>query len=884
MKLINVFSWRRRRDDDLREEIASHLAMATQDRVADGQDPRSAHFAARKEFGNITLTREATRLSWGGIWIDRLLHVWRDMAYAVRLLARSPAYSLVVTAVLALGIGVNLLSFGLFQALALTPLAGVRDSASLQFIVARTSSGRDVALSYREYRHLRDQARSFQDLAGSYLQGWTLGRGADARVVFGELVSGNYFDVLGVGAQLGRTLRQSDDVVTAPPVAVVSDSLWRRELGADPAAVGRTIRVGRIDLTVVGVAAPEFHGAVPGLATELFIPYVMRPDGLGGSDASDWLYDTDTPWVHAFGRLHPGTSPAQARAETRTLSASLDARFPRDSLEDRAAVIPIWQSPQGAATYMLPAILLMGAMSGLLLLVVCANVAGLVLVRALARHGEIAARLALGATRGRVVRLLLIETFVLALPGACVGLWLPRLVEPYLYAAQPSTVFLPLSFNFTFAPAALFAFVLACASAIVSGIVPAIRMSRVDLASAMKDGLSPRGSVTSGLRNGLVVLQVAMAVLLLVGTALVSRSLNVARRADTGFDALGVAAVQVDTISGGYDSADGRLLYRRLLGALRADPAIESATLMKDRLLMLMDFNRAEILPEGYVLRPEEDMTFLFNIVGTDHFRTLRIPLAAGRDFGVRDEEGAAQVAIVNETFARRFWSDPQAAVGKRVRMWDAWRTIVGVARDIKYTRLNEHPRPYLYVPHEQAFNGWMLVLARGRGDVRTVIEAVERHVRELDPNLPVLEAAPLADLTGLGVGVYDLTARSLGIIGVVAVALMSLGIYGLVAYTVQQSVHDTGIRLAVGAPRSHIVRRFMARGLVLGTTGAIVGIGASMTLTRLMADLLFGVSATDPLSFAGASGVVIGTAVLASLIPAWRGSRVDPVVALRHH
>jgi hypothetical protein len=276
-------------------------------------------------------------------------------------------------------------------------------------------------------------------------------------------------------------------------------------------------------------------------------------------------------------------------------------------------------------------------------------------------------------------------------------------------------------------------------------------------------------------------------------------------------------------------------------------------------------------------------MRFLYNIVGTDHFRTLRIPLVAGRGFDGRDHDDAAAVVVVNETLARRFWADPQTAIGKQVRMWDAWRTIVGVARDIKYTRLNENPRPYLYVPHEQAFNGWMLVLARGR-DGLAPVEAVKRHVLDVDPNLPILEAAPLADLTRLGVGVYDLTARTLGIIGLVAIALMSLGIYGLVAYTVQQSAHDTGIRIAVGAPRTHIVRRFMARGLVLAATGATIGIAASIAVTRLMSGLLFGVSATDPLSFAGASGVVVGTAVLASLIPAWRGSRVDPVVALRHH
>ena len=879
---------RRRREQDLDEEIAVHLAMAERERVADGQQPGAARLAALKEFGNVTLTREATRLTWGARWIDSVENLVRDVRYALRLLSRSPAHALVVTAVLALGIGTNLIVFGLFQALALTPLGGVPDSANLHFLVSTTAAGRDSALPYPDYRFLRDRMRAYDGVAGSYVQGWMLGRGAKATRVFGEFVTGNYFDVLGVRPQLGRVLAPSDDVVRrGHPVAVISDTLWRREFGADPAVIGRTIDINVIRLTVVGVTDPAFHGSAAGIATEVFVPYAMQPDQYGGVDDLD---DPRTPWVFAVGRPRPGVTLGQARLEAAALSRQLEAERPVDGFSRRVTVVPVWQSPQGAQTYMLPAVTLMGAMSFLLLLVVCANVAGLVLVRNLARRGEIAARLALGAGRARIVRLLLVENVVLAVPGGLLGWWLPRLLEPYLAAAQPSTVSLPaLYFNVGGGPVVIVTILLAFLGAFLSGLLPAFRAARVDLASALKDDLSPRGSARSRLRSALVVSQVAMSLLLLVATALVMRSLNAARQADPGFDPRNVASVTLDLLPAGYDDQRGRSFYQQLLERLRNDPGITAASVMKDPLLMLIDFNSREVLPEGYARRRADDMRFFFNVVGTDHFRTLGIPLLAGRDFTARDDSAAPGVTIVNETLARRAWGTPEAAVGKRLQTtaWPQgemeWRTVVGVARDIKYARLNEAPRPYLYLAHSQAFNFQMTIHARGVIGSAALLETVRRHVREIDADLPQLEATMLSDQIGLGLGVYDVTARTLGIVGGVAIGLMAIGIYGLVAYTVQQSRHDIGIRMAVGAGRSSILRRFLMRGLRLGLVGAAAGVATSMAVTRLMTGLLFGVSPTDLVSFAAAAAAVLIAALTASLMPAWRASRLDPLAALRH-
>ena len=873
-------AWRRRQEDDLPEEIASHLAIAVRDRVAGGEDEVSARLSARKEFGNVPLVRDATRRAWGGAWLDQVGDWARDARHALRLLVRSPAYSLVIVVVLALGIGSNLVAFGLFRSMALAPLAGVPDSARLQFVVAQTTSDAQVALPYPDYQYLRDRVESYEALAGSYVQGWTLGRGADSRLVYGELVSGNYFDVLGVGAQLGRTLRPSDDVVRrGHPVVVLSDGVWRRNFDADPAVIGTTIEVARARLTVVGVADAAFHGSAAGLDTALFVPYAMQPE----LDASDRLDEAELPWVFAFGRPRPGVGVTQMRAEAAALSMELAREHPAEAFARRAVVIPIWRSPQGAQTYMLPAVSLMGAMSLLLLLVVCANVTGLVLVRGLGRRAEIGVRLALGASRGRVMRLLLVENLLLAVPGALAGLWLVRLVAPFLFAAQPSVIGLPLFFNVGDAPDVRIAVLLACVSTLAAGLVPALRASGLDLASAMKDDLAPSGAGKNRLRSGLVVAQVTMALVLLVGTALVTRSLAYARQASPGFDPSGVASTWLFPDYGGTQLSG---FYRTLLDELRDDPAIVAATLMKNPLLVLFDMNTAEFRPEDGQRPRDEDVRFGLNVVGTDYFETLRMPLVAGREFDGRDVPSAERVAVVNETLARRFWGDPAAAIGQRLQT-EAWGsgflTVVGVARDSKYARLTEPPRPYVYLPHAQADNDIMFVLARGRSET-AALDALRRHVRELDPTMPIMQEGMLADQTNMGLGIYDITARVLGIVGLAGIGLMAVGIYGLVAYTVRQSAHDTGIRMAVGASRPRIVGRFVLRGLWLGIAGAALGVAGALALTRLMASLLYGVDATDTISFAAASAAVLATTLAASFVPAWRASRTDPLSVLRHH
>ena len=882
MKLLD-WLLRRDRESDLDDEIRSHLSMAEQDRIAGGEDSRSARLASLKEFGNVTLTREAARLSWGGAWRSRVADVAQEFRYAIRTLGRSPGYSLVVIAVLALGIGANVSVFSLFNALAIKPIPGVEGSAGLGVLVARTDAGRILPLSHRDFRDLREQGRAFAGLAGTSMDAYSLGLGTHGERVFGEMVTGNYFELLGVQASLGRTLLPSDDVSPGKhPVVVISDALWRRAFGSDPQIVGRTIQVNAHPLTIVGVTEPGFQGSIVSLRMDLFLPVMMQPQLRG----FDLLAARESPLIWGLGRVRPDSSISAAAEEADLLSARLDAGQPARRVAQRATVLPMWSSPYGAQTYMLPAILMLSAMGALLLLIVCANVSNLVLVRGISRRGEIAIRVSLGASRGRILRWLLVESLVLSLPGAALGMLAARgigvLLEPTSMASlAPVPVSLIVTTDWT---AVVFALALSCASSLVFGFLPALRSSRVDLAGVMKDDLSPRGGSRGRLRNVLVVSQVAVSLLLLVGAALVLRSLESARTADPGFDARNVASLSFDLRPSGYDAERGRAFYQRLLDTVRAQAGVESAALTASLPLTLVDGNSVDTVVEGYQPGQGEDMRVLINTISPDYLNTLRIPLAAGRDFARTDLGDALPVAIVNDTMARQFWGTPNEALGKRIRLSGGdWRTVIGVARDIKYARVTEDPRPHVYRPLEQNYLAAMTLHVRSRDPEPELLARLRSTVQSLDPNLPILTARMLTEQTRVALSVFSMAAGVLMVFAVIAMILTALGTYGLVSYAVKQSTHEIGIRIALGASRAQLLGRFLERGLWLGATGAVCGLAGAVLATRLLASLLYGVSPTDAVSFAVAAAVVLTTVLVASFVPAWRASRTDPIAALRH-
>jgi predicted permease len=886
MTVMGLIDWltRRRREDDLQDEIRAHLSMAIADRVRDGEDPETARLAALKEFGNVTLTRERARKAWAGGWRVWLLDLSQDVRYSIRLLRRSPGYTLVVLVVLALGIGANISVFRLFRPLALAPIAGVENSARLGVLVAETSAGRIVPLSLPDFRDLVRAHDSFSDITGTSMEPYSLGLGASGERVWTEVVTGNYFQMLNVRAQVGRTLQPSDDVTPGGhPVVVISDGLWKRSFGGDPGVIGRTVRVSGYPFTVVGVTEPAFHGTIVSIDIEAFLPILMLPQLQG----RDELSSRQIPKLWGLGRLKPGVSMSAAASQTAVRFAGLWTLHRRDEAPQRGTVIPMWRSPFGAQTYMLPAVVLLGAMGVLVLLIVCANVSNLVLVRGLTRRGEIAARLALGASRARVLRLLFIENLSLAVPGAVAGLLASSGLMRLMNQGSASTpgaagrVFLDASVDGLVVSTAL---ILSCGCALVFGLLPAFRVSRVDLATIMRDDLSPRTSASAYTRNALVIAQVAVSLVLLVGAGLVVRSLASARRADPGFDARQVVSLSLDLQSGGYDDARGHAFFASVLDALRVAPDVQSVTLAANTPMSLVPGRSRDVEIEEYAARKNEDLRFLLNIVSPDYFQTLRIPMLAGRDVSLSDDRSSRRVAIVNETLARRFWSSPQEAIGKRLRFPGGdWMVVAGVARDVKYLRLDEEPRPFVYLPYEQLPLAPMFVHVRSRSDVHAAIPQLRARIQAMDANLPILDARPLREQTELGMSVLAIAAGVLAVIGIVAALLAALGTYGMVSYSARQSEHEIGIRVAVGANRADVVRQFLARGLRLGAVGTVVGVVGAAALSRVLVSLLYGVSATDLVSFSSASVLVLIVVGLASLIPAWRASRTDPISALRH-
>ena len=870
----------RRIERELDAELRSHFEMAIAERIAAGEDPASARLAALNEFGNPLQMKEDARQVWRGSLVALAADFWQDVRFGVRMLVKNPGFSLVVIAVLTLGIAGNAAIFSLFKGLALKPLPGVRDSASSAVLLNRTIDGRGIGISVLDYRDIAAQQRSFERLTASMMVFASLGRGVDAQRVIAELVVGNYFESLGVGVQLGRTLQPSDDVAPGQhPVAVISDSLWRRTFGADPAIVGKTLFLNGYPLTVVGVADAEFNGTIVSMGMDVFVPLMMQPQ----LQAPSRLDARGVFGLTTMGHLKPGVTMQQATAEAAVFASQLEAEHPLPNLDRKMEVVPIWRSPFGAQTYWLPAIAVLGGMGMLILLIVCANVANLVLVRGASRRGELGVRVALGASRGRLLRLLFVENLVLALPGALAGVALASVILPLVAngaaANAPTRVTLDTSVD---GYVLAFAIALSCACAVVFGFVPALRASRVELTTALNE-LSPRTAARGRLRSMLVVSQVAASLVLLVAAGLVLRSYAAAVRADGGFEAAQVTSIAIDLQTAGYDSTRGPVLITRMLDTFDGDPAFATASLAMNVPMSLVDNASRATNIEGYSPRTDEDMLFLYNIVAPRYFETLRIPLLAGRDFTRNDDASGQAAVIVNETLARRFWQTPDNALGKRLRSGGDWRQVIGVARDLKYSRLSEPPRPFVYYPLLQSYVPTLHIHARATGELAYAMRRVRDHVQSLDSTIPFNRSTTLTDQTRVALSVYELAAGALTMFGLMTIVLAAIGIYGLVAYTVQQSTQEIGIRMAIGARRIDVIWNFLARGASLAGIGTIIGLAIAIAASGALRSLLYGVGGRDLIAFGGGTALVMIIALLASIVPAWRASKIDPLRALRH-
>jgi macrolide transport system ATP-binding/permease protein len=739
-------------------------------------------------------------------------------------------------------------------------------------------------LTHPDFEYIRDHDQVFRSLAASSNQRLSIAADGRTERVWTEIVSGRYFETLGVNAELGRVLDPGDDVAPGGhPVAVISDGLWRRMFSADQQIVGRTVRINTQTFTIVGVAERGFRGSIVSMVVDLFVPLMMQPQVAPPGQ----LNRREASMLMVLGRLKRGTPLATAAAQTEVLAGQLAAEFPMPEFSSRGTVIPLWRSPFGAQTYLLPAVGLLGAMGVLVLVVVCANLANLVFVRGLSRQTEIAMRLALGASRLRVLRLLFIENVALALPGAAIGLgvstWLLAMIsfnDPG--GAAPAATELDLSLDGLVIGFAIGA---ACVSTLLFGLWPSIRTSRLDLIAVIKqDGSSPATS-RARLRGALVAAEIAVALVLLISAGLVVRTVRAMETADVGFDPRDVVSVQLDVKPDGYDDARGRVLYEQLTDSLRRQPGIEAAAVAAYPPLRLVpggDVRRITI--EGHVARDNEDLSFQSNVVGPSYFTTLRIPMRAGREFDERDTEDAPLAAIVNETMARRFWDSPANAIGKRFQSGRGWWTIVGVAADIKYFTVNESPQSFLYAALAQNYRSQMMVHARAVAGSSSLVELGRRTISAHDPTLTLLQVATLTDQVKTGMGIQQLAGLGLTAFGGLAIGLAALGLFGLVSYTVKQSTREIGIRIALGASRTSVVGRFLMHGVRLASIGAVAGMAIAALSTRFMSALLYGVGALDAVTFAGAAAVVIAIASLSAGFAASRAASVQPTVALRQN
>jgi predicted permease len=800
----------------------------------------------------------------------------KDWTRAARRLARKPFYSAVVVLTLAFGIGANATVWCWVDHLVWRPLPGVSNQDELVVLVSN-QGGRNVS-----ELDLRDLAGLEDVFAGVLMSQTTFASlEVDERPewVNTEIVSADFFDVLGIRPRLGRTFLPGEDRRPGGnDVLVISERLWRRRFAADPRVVGRVVELNRHPFTIVGVVGKPFRGSMSAFAFDVWAPSSMiwevRNQRLDGRSARGW---------HDLARLRPDVSLAQARAAVETMSVSLAQTYPETNRGIRYSVVPQAECPYGAQSVMGPVLRLLLAVSLGVLLIVAVNVTSLSLAWAVSRRKEMAIQLSLGAGRSRLVRMLMAESLLLSLAGGSVGMLLASqatgAITLFLPAPAPGVV---LDFPLSGRTLAL-TLLLALATGLAVGLVTALRATRVRVYESLKEGgRSSAGEASQRLRGGLVVAEMALALVLLIGAGLCLQGLRRAKQTDLGLDPDRVLTASLQIGMNGYTREAGLGFYRELRSRLAALPGVEEASLASWFPLGLSGCKGSGVLVEGYTPPVGEDSTYEFAIVSPRYLATMRIPLLAGRDFTDADDGSAERVAIVNEAFARRFWPglDP---LGRRFRTGGEWRRIVGVTPTGRYNRLDEPPWPFYFLPDQQGVPELDLSLAvRTTGDPEALVSAVRSAVRGLDPRVEPLRMLPLRAYVDAVFFPQRMVSGLLLLLGTVSLALAALGVYGVMAFAVSQRTRELGVRMALGATRRDVVGLVLGQGLVLSVVGVAAGLLLSLALTRLVSSFLSGVSPFDPLTYVAVPVFLAVVALLASGLPAFRATRVDPSVALR--
>ncbi len=866
---------------DLDEELRSYLEMAAEENIRRGMSPQEARRAVRLEHGHVATTRELVRTAG---WESLIENLWQDLRYSARGLRKNPGFAAIVVLTMALGIAANTTVLSWMSATLLNPIPGAAHTSDLVTIDRGDRDGYATPpFSYPDLRDLSEQTRTFSGILGYHNDYMTLTGVAKPERIFGALTTANYFDVLGVRPILGRTfLPQEGTPHAGAAVIVIGYGVWQNHFAGDPQIIGKTIQINRHPYTVIGVTPRDFTGCATGLRTELWIPLPMDRD-VWGADRPDYRGDV---WLIALGKLRPGVTKNQAEAELNLLMQGIVERFPNDH-QDRSNEIsldPLWRSRFGLNGSLYKTLPMLLGLAAVLLLLACANVASLLLVRSVGRRREIAIRLGMGASRRQIVRQFLIESLLLGLLGGAVAIaiavWTSR---SFMAFFPPSN--LPLTNDAHVDQRVLLVTIaVSMLAAILFGILPALRSSNLSVQSVLKEEAS---SVSlnlhkSRLLSGLVVAQISLSLVLLVCAGLFIRSLQKAQQADPGFEASHLLVASYDLSPDGYTLETGTEFNRQVIARLSVLPGVESVSLA-DFSPLSFSIHSDYLQIEDYVPQPHEWMEISRAIVGPNYFRSLRTSVISGREFTDADAPDSQPVAVVNQAFVDRYWPG-ENAIGKQVT--DGARfTVVGVARNAKYRSLTSPAEPVIYLPIYQAFRSTKetTIHVRTTGDPNAVATSVEETIHQLNPDLPLFNVNPLSVTMQLGTLVQRIAVTFAGSFGLLAMLLAAVGIYGVVAYSTRQRTREIGIRVALGAEKRGIYRLVLGQGFRLTLAGLVVGTALALAFTRLLKTQLFGVSETDAITFAAVGLLLAVVALVACHIPARRATRVDPMVALRY-
>lgn len=897
------------RQEEVLEELAELLEDAYEDSLRDGASPETAAAFAESQFPQgDALARwieQAERpvaayvppamrgehlqdqllKTRRGAWMNSLL---QDARYAVRMLGKAPAFSLIAIVTLALGIGANTAIFTVVNEALLRPRPGIGAPEALVDI-GRSNNGRGFDnMSYPNFKDFRERSALFEGMAALNLEprAMSLGTRDGSERVYVNAVSGNYFDLLRVKAHAGRFfLPEEDRTPGTHPVVVLSYAYWQKRFQGDPGLVGQQIKLNGMAYTVVGVAAREFRGTIP-LAMDAWVPMMM---GAQVFSSPGLLNCRNCSFMLAIGRLKPGVTVRQAQAEADAISAHLQREYPQEVQDRTIAVLPSRLFP-GEMQEMIGAFLaLLMAIVGLVLVIASVNVAGMMLVRASTRRREIAVRLAIGAGRGQVIRQMVMEGLILFSAAGAAGLLLATWMRNGLIALLPTLPF-PVVFDLALDwRVAVFALGVSLFAGLAASLLPALQASRPDLLTALKDDSHAAGPRKLRLRNALVLGQVALSLVLLICAGLFLRALERATTIDPGFEVKNLHVLSVDFSLAGLRDAAAIEESNRLLERFRALPGVAQASWAWSVPLDgggrgLGAFKTPGIhAPDG-----TESWRFDWSVVSPGYFDTMKIPLLAGRDFTDADNAGGKRVAIINETAARAVWPN-QNPIGKTFQNGDprdpdslVTIEVIGVARDQKYRSLGDKPRNFVFLPIRQQFIPNIALMLRTEAPA-TAIPAIRTALREMNPNLPILNVLSMQEYAALSMFPQRMAGWVSGSLGLVGLLLVGLGIYGVTAFSVEQRTREIGVRMALGAQRADVLRMVLGQGLRLAAWGTAIGLVLSAAAAQVLGALLFGLSSLDPVTFVGVTTLVLLIAALATLAPARRATNVDPLEALRY-